>query len=113
MDFKCKVLNGLMVIRTQFPIISCFGVTIHKCQGLTLQCVVTDVGSNIFENGQIYVALSRASSLDGLHLINFNPSKINADVRCITEYNRLRNLFTSLPQIRITHSIHAKVSDRC
>ena len=80
---------------------------------MTLQCVVTDIGSNIFKNGQIYVPLSRASSLDGLHLINFNSFKINADVRCITKYNRLRNLYTSLPHIRITHSIHAKVPDRC
>ena len=74
-EFKFQVCNRIMVHRKQFPITSSYGITIHKCQGLILHCVVTDIGTNIFEDGQVYVALSRVSKLEGLHRINFNPTK--------------------------------------
>jgi ATP-dependent DNA helicase PIF1 len=38
-----------------------------------------DAGSNIFECGQTYVALSRVKSLDGLYLSAFNPQKIKTN----------------------------------
>jgi len=36
------------------------------------------IDNSVFSCGQIYVALSRVTSLDGLHLINFNPSFVFA-----------------------------------
>jgi ATP-dependent DNA helicase PIF1 len=60
----------------QVPLIHAWAITIHKSQGATLDAAQIDIGSNIFECGQTYVALSRIKSLDGLYLIAFNPSKI-------------------------------------
>jgi ATP-dependent DNA helicase PIF1 len=53
-----------------------WALTIHKIQGATLKMADIDVGMNIFEYGQTYVALSRVESLDGLYLTAFNPGRI-------------------------------------
>jgi hypothetical protein len=45
-----------------------FAVTIHKSQGKTFENVVIDVGRGTFAHGQMYVALSRCTTLDGIVL---------------------------------------------
>jgi hypothetical protein len=59
----------------QFPIRLAWAVTIHKSQGLTFDKAVIDAGRS-FEAGQIYVALSRVRSLNGVTL----ASRLSADV---------------------------------
>lgn len=73
----------------QFPLCLAWAITIHKIQGTTLERAQIDVGETIFEYGQTYVALSRVKSLDGLYLINFNPSKIRANPKVIEFYQML------------------------
>lgn len=58
----------------QFPVKLAWAVTIHKSQGLTFDSAIIDAG-NSFISGQVYVALSRVRTLNGLIL----KSKINKE----------------------------------
>jgi ATP-dependent DNA helicase PIF1 len=67
---------GKKYSRFQIPLSLSWALSIHKCQGTTLETAVGDLGDTIFEDGQAYVMLSRVRSLAGLYLINFAPEKI-------------------------------------
>lgn len=53
---------------TQYPMKLAWSVTIHKSQGKTFDNVIIDIGKGTFTHGQVYVALSRCTSLDGIVL---------------------------------------------
>ena len=52
----------------QYPLMLAWAVTIHKSQGKTFDKVIIDIGRGTFSHGQIYVALSRCTTLDGIVL---------------------------------------------
>lgn len=65
---------------TQFPLRLAWAVTIHKAQGQSYDRAVIDLGSGAFAPGQTYVALSRLTSIEGLHLSRpLRPSDIKVD----------------------------------
>ena len=65
----------------QIPLIHAWAITIHKAQGTSLALAEIDAGSNIFECGQTYVALSRVQSLQGLYLAAFDPMRITVNTK--------------------------------
>lgn len=68
MDKKTgSIVSGEVGSFFQYPIKPAWAVTIHKSQGLTFDNVIID-GANAFAFGQIYVALSRCRTLEGLQL---------------------------------------------
>jgi PIF1-like helicase/Helix-turn-helix domain len=62
-EIKEEVLGSFK----QFPLKLAWAITVHKSQGLTFERAILDV-KNVFASGQMYVALSRLKSLDGLVL---------------------------------------------
>ena len=86
---RFMVLRNLYVYRKQFRLILAYAVTIHKCQGLSLDCAVVDLSEKVFSAGMAYVALSRVRSLSGLYLSTFDPNSLIASPSCIREVNRL------------------------
>ena len=110
---KFQVLDKAFVIRRQFPISSAYIITVHKSQGLTLKNVLVDIGNNIFACGQAYVAMSRVTSLSGLHLINFDPRCIKALDSAVLEYNYLRKIFRPTLSLLTSHKKRPKsIPDR-
>jgi hypothetical protein len=76
---------------TQVPIMLAWNISIHKSQGSTLDKVAIDIGDTIFEYGQMYVALSRCRSFDGLTLIKFQPRRLKTDPLVKEYYFNLMN----------------------
>lgn len=75
----------------QFPLKLAYAFTIHKSQGQTYDKVILDLNSHIFAPGQLYVALSRAKSLDGLFLTKrITDSDIISDESIFLFLNKVR-----------------------
>lgn len=65
----------------QYPLKTAWAITIHKSQGLTFEQAIIDTAA-AFSHGQVYVALSRCKSLEGLVLSSpINPNTLVADQR--------------------------------
>lgn len=65
---KKEIEEEVLGTFTQYPIRLAWAITIHKSQGLTFSKVIIDFGGGVFAGGQTYVALSRCTSLNGIHL---------------------------------------------
>lgn len=72
---------------SQFPIQLAYAMTIHKSQGKTFDKITVDIGAGAFAHGQVYVALSRCKTIEGIVLNNaIKNSDIIVDLRVIEFY---------------------------
>lgn len=82
--------DSITSTRTQLPLMLAWAMSIHKSQGQTLESVKVDL-KEVFTEGQAYVALSRATSLESLQILNFNASKVKAHPRVTQFYKTLQS----------------------
>ena len=73
------------ISRLQIPLIPAWALTIHKCQGMSLDRVHINL-SNSFGHGMIYVALSRVRSLQGLRLEGFDRNRVSVNQKVLAFY---------------------------
>ena len=66
------------ITRRNFPLCLAWAVTIHKVQGMTVDEIVVDMSPDkgVYDNEQAYVALSRVTSYEKLHIVNYNRHQI-------------------------------------
>ena len=97
-DDKTKQIDENVIGKfTQFPLRLAWAITIHKSQGLTFEKAVIDAGQ-AFTAGQVYVALSRCRTLEGMVLLSkINPYSIENDP-LILEHEKQKPLPESLDQ---------------
>lgn len=73
---------------SQLPLTLSYASSIHKQQGTTIDIARMSLGFSIFEDSQIYVALSRITSLDGLYLDSFHAKKISVNKKAKEFYDK-------------------------
>lgn len=76
----------------QFPLTLAYANSIHKMQGASLDVCEMDLGASIFAEHQIYVALSRVRSLEGVYLSAFHPHRIRVNPKVAAFYARFVNV---------------------
>lgn len=87
--WSIRAPDGTVIFRKQVPLKLAWAFSIHKSQGLTLDCVEMSL-SKVFEAGQAYVALSRAQSLDSLRVVDFDAKQVWANVEVLKFYQQFR-----------------------
>ena len=104
-------VSSPVIKRIQFPLILAWACTIHKVQGLSLIKAVVSfdlMKQRTFNYGQLYVALSRVTSQDGLYLVgNYDRAKIRCDPKATQEYQKLRET-SMMPRIYNGHQLNGE-----
>lgn len=74
---------------SQVPLKLAYALSIHKAQGMSIDLLDVSLAS-VFEYGQVYVALSRATSLARCRISGFNARNVKAHPRVLAFYQKLR-----------------------
>lgn len=104
-SWKIELPSGeVQASRSQVPLILAWALSIHKAQGQTLERVKVDLGK-IFEKGQAYVALSRATCQEGLQILRFDPKKVMA-------HEKVRSFYDSLYSVNKASNFNVEAAPR-
>ena len=103
-----KIEEEVVSSFTQFPVRLAWSVTIHKSQGQTYESIAVDLTHDTFAPGQLYVALSRCTSFEGLYLkMPLKPGHIIVEPR-ITAFMEGR---ATIPPLLITSTHQREVEE--
>jgi len=91
MKLQSVARYGAYASRYQIPLVLAWAVTVHRCQGLSMDAAVMDLAP-CFVSGMVYVALSRVRSMDGVHILSFDRMKVQADARVVASYASQRDV---------------------
>ncbi|CAK9437494.1 uncharacterized protein LODBEIA_P18720 [Lodderomyces beijingensis] len=101
--------GNVLVSRVQFPLMLAWSLSIHKSQGQTLSKVKVDL-RKVFETGQSYVALSRATSRDGLQVLNFNERQVRSHPKVVQFYKSLEQVQKNTEQRKFRETGQQKLN---
>lgn len=111
-DENKEITEDVVGTFSQYPLKLAWAITVHKSQGLTFERAIIDVGQ-AFAPGQVYVALSRLRSLDGLILrTKINNSVISNDVAVVSyqksfeAQEKLENLLKTGQAVYLHNALH-------
>lgn len=85
--WELKKNGEVMASRRQMPLRLSWAISIHKSQGLTLEKVRVSL-KRCFADGQAYVALSRAKTIEGLFIADITANSIRANSTALAFYRR-------------------------
>jgi ATP-dependent DNA helicase PIF1 len=74
------------ILFSYLPLKLAYALSIHKCQGMTLDAIEIDLGDSIFCYGQAYTALSRAKNLESVRVIDVHPRSFRTHPNVIEFY---------------------------
>ncbi len=98
LDAEKNITEDVLGSFEQYPVRLAWAVTIHKSQGLTFDRLIIDAGKS-FASGQVYVALSRCRTLEGIVLKSkITPNVIFADRR-VSQFQDETNANAQLAEI--------------
>jgi ATP-dependent DNA helicase PIF1 len=102
-EWKVELPTGeVQAQRQQIPLILAWALSIHKAQGQTLERVKIDL-KKVFEKGQAYVALSRATTQAGLEVHNFDKNKVMAHPRVAQFYDSLYSVNQAMAHPKVVN----------
>ena len=84
-------MDNSKIVATQIPFMLAYSITIHRCQGISLDKAILDL-ADCFCNHMVYVALSRVRSLEGLYLHSFDPKKITVNEKLLDFINEIETI---------------------
>lgn len=70
------------------PLKLAYAISIHKSQGLSIDCLELDLGNDIFVSGQTYTALSRATNIKNIRIINIDKNSFFLNKKIIDFYKK-------------------------
>jgi ATP-dependent exoDNAse (exonuclease V) alpha subunit len=70
------------------PLKLAYAISIHKSQGSSIDCLELDLGDDIFVSGQTYTALSRATNINNIKIINIEKNSFFVNKKIIEFYKK-------------------------
>ena len=70
------------------PLKLAYAISIHKSQGSSIDCLELDLGNDIFVSGQTYTALSRATNINNIKIINIEKTSFFVNKKIIDFYKK-------------------------